>query len=93
MRTLFLPLLFFFALVNCSKSNSDKNSANAAFTPIIAEDEATLNKVSLVNAKTDNTPSSGSNKMDSISRKIIKNGNMRIQVGEIKKRRPSSMKF
>lgn len=84
MRTLFLPLLFF-ALVNCSKSNSDKNSANAAFTPIIAEDEATLNKVSLVNAKTDNTPSSGSNKMDSISRKIIKNGNMRIQVGEIKK--------
>ncbi|WP_336959920.1 DUF4349 domain-containing protein [Chryseobacterium contaminans] len=86
MRTLLLPLLFF-AFINCSKSGDDKLSANAALTEIIAEDQAPLNKASLINAKTDDISSNepNKNKTDTISRKIIKNGNMRIQVGEIKK--------
>lgn len=85
MRTLLLPLLFL-AFINCSKSGGDHLSANADLTEII-EEQAPLNKASLINAKTDDASSNepNSNKTDTLSRKIIKNGNMRIQVGEIKK--------
>ncbi|RXM53451.1 MULTISPECIES: DUF4349 domain-containing protein [unclassified Chryseobacterium] len=85
MRTLLLPLLFL-AFINCSKSGGDNLSANADLTEII-EEQAPLNKASLINAKTDDASSNepNSNKTDTLSRKIIKNGNMRIQVGEIKK--------
>lgn len=86
MRTIFL-LLLFLAFINCNKSGGDKRSANAALTEIITEDQAPLNKVSLINAKTDDISSNepNKNKTDTLSRKIIKNGNMRVQVGEIKK--------
>lgn len=85
MRTLLLPLLFL-AFITCSKSGGDNLSANADLTEII-EEQAPLNKASLINAKTDDASSNepNSNKTDTLSRKIIKNGNMRIQVGEIKK--------
>ncbi|AZB07930.1 DUF4349 domain-containing protein [Chryseobacterium sp. G0162] len=86
MRTILLPLLFI-AFINCSKSNADKHSVNAALTEIIMEDEAPRPPSSLSEKLLPDNKSSTSAeiKTDTISRKIIKNGNMRIQVGEIKK--------
>ncbi|AZA93341.1 Uncharacterised protein [Chryseobacterium nakagawai] len=89
MRTilLLLPLLFI-VFINCSKSNADKqHSVNAALTEIIMEDEAPRPPSSLSEKLLPDNKSSTSAeiKTDTISRKIIKNGNMRIQVGEIKK--------
>ncbi|WP_250253173.1 DUF4349 domain-containing protein [Chryseobacterium sp. Marseille-Q3244] len=86
MRTILLPLLFI-AFISCSKSNADKHSVNAALTEIIMEDEAPRPPSSLSEKLLPDNKSSTSAeiKTDTISRKIIKNGNMRIQVGEIKK--------
>lgn len=87
MRTILLPLLFI-VFINCSKSNADKqHSVNAALTEIIMEDEAPRPPSSLSEKLLPDNKSSTSAeiKTDTISRKIIKNGNMRIQVGEIKK--------
>lgn len=83
MRKLFLPLLII--LVNCSKSQNEIQSADASVEEIIMEDKAPVNKSLLINAKTDDPSSPAAGKADTLSRKIIKNGNMRVQVGEIKK--------
>ncbi|MCQ9638406.1 DUF4349 domain-containing protein [Chryseobacterium sp. WG14] len=91
MRTLFLPL-FFLVFMNCSKSNADKQAVNADLMEVISEDKivsdvaippppapAEISKASAV------TSTSIPKKTDTISRKVIKNGDMRIQVGDIKK--------
>ncbi|AZA83009.1 DUF4349 domain-containing protein [Chryseobacterium lactis] len=85
MRTLLLPL-FFITLINCSKSGGEKYSADAAVSEIITEDKALPPPSSISEKLADNKASPNSEmKTDTISRKIIKNGDMRIQVGEIKK--------
>ncbi len=87
MRTLFLPLLFL-AFINCSKSGIETRSANADLAEMVTEEApplpSSISEKLLPDAKT--TGSSPEVKTtDTLSRKIIKNGNMRIQVGEIKK--------
>lgn len=83
MRTLLLPLLFF-TFINCSKSG-DKHSVNADLVEMINEEPSPPNSISEKLLTDDKSSTSTEIKADSISRKIIKNGNMRIQVGEIKK--------
>lgn len=90
MRSILL-LLFFITLIQCSKSGDDKLSANAALTEIITENKSpapiapsSVSEKLLPDHKSA-TISSPKTKKDTISRKIIKNGDMRIQVGDIKK--------
>ncbi|MBL3546121.1 MULTISPECIES: DUF4349 domain-containing protein [Chryseobacterium] len=89
MRTLLLPL-FFIILINCSKSNADKQAVSVDLMEVIPEDKvssapppppppAEISKASAL------TSTGIPKKIDTISRKVIKNGDMRIQVGDIKK--------
>lgn len=89
MRTLLLPL-FFIILINCSKSNADKQAVSVDLMEVIPEDKvssapppppppAEISKASAL------TSTGIPKKTDTISRKVIKNGDMRIQVGDIKK--------
>ncbi|PIF45153.1 uncharacterized protein DUF4349 [Chryseobacterium sp. 52] len=89
MRKLFLPLFLIVVMVSCKKS--EVQSANAA-VDIISEDKVVdLYQVAppkSISEKLlpDSEPSSASSKKtDTISKKVIKNGDMRIQVGDIKK--------
>lgn len=94
MKNIFLPLFCLF-LFSCSKSELDKNSLNADM--VISKDEAPPLKATSVSNKAPLPPNSISEKVDSgnntsthsstdtISKKVIKNGDMRIQVGDIKK--------
>lgn len=84
MRTILLPLLFF-AFINCSKSAGDKHSVNADLVEMINEEPSPPNSISEKLLPDNQSSTSTEIKTDTISRKIIKNGNMRIQVGEIKK--------
>ncbi|MCJ7935511.1 MAG: DUF4349 domain-containing protein [Chryseobacterium sp.] len=87
MKNLLLPL-FCIILINCSKSGTDKQPLNADLMEV-HEDKAISNtlpspppaEVQKISAKTSHEPK----KTDTISRKIIKNGEMRIQVGDIRK--------
>jgi hypothetical protein len=83
MRTLLLSLLFL-PFIHCSKSGSNKHSVNADLVEIINEEPLPPHSVS-EKSSADATSISTETKTDTISRKIIKNGSMRIQVGEIKK--------
>lgn len=82
MRTL-LPLLCLI-LINCSKQKADQLSLNADLAEIITEDKVASN-TPLPPASVAEEPNTTKPLNDSISRKIIKNGEMRIQVGDIKK--------
>lgn len=82
MRSILLPL-FCLILIHCSKSGDNKYPANAALTEII-EDKAPISEKLLPEASSTTTSSFQAQK-DTIARKIIKNGDMRIQVGDIKK--------
>lgn len=86
MRTILLPLLCLI-LINCSKQKADKLSVNADLAEIITEDKVAGNipPPPPFAAEEPNNSNITTPLKDSISRKIIKNGNMRIQVGEIKK--------
>ncbi|SDI23437.1 DUF4349 domain-containing protein [Chryseobacterium jejuense] len=83
MRTILLPLLFL-AFINCSKSGGDKHSVNADLVDIINEEPLPPHSVS-EKASSDATSFPTLKGSDTVSRKIIKNGGMRIQVGDIKK--------
>jgi len=91
-------LLFCLILINCNKSESiAKEEVRADLSEIIQEDKvASVNtRVSSyasaapnsVSEKTvsENKNQSSAQRIDTISKKIIKNGDMRIQVGDIKK--------
>lgn len=84
MRTILLPLLCLI-LINCSKQKADKLSVNADLAEIITEDKGTGNIPPPSAAEEPNNSNITAPLKDSISRKIIKNGEMRIQVGDIKK--------
>lgn len=90
MKNLFL-LLFCLSLSNCSKSGSNKHSVNAEIIDIIPESKASssyqIRPPSAISEKLekDTKSSDAPRKTDTISRKIIKNGDMRIQIGDIKK--------
>ncbi|ROI04678.1 MULTISPECIES: DUF4349 domain-containing protein [unclassified Chryseobacterium] len=84
MRNILLPFLFLF-LINCSKS--DKQVANASLLEVIPEEQAPAppSSISEKLLPDDKTSTHSQAKTDTISRKIIKNGDMRIQVSDIKK--------
>lgn len=83
MRTILL-LFLFLAFINCSKSGGD-HSVNADLAEMIIEDKAPP-PPSSISEKTSSgaTSTPGLKQIDTISRKIIKNGEMKIQVGDIK---------
>jgi len=93
MRKLFFPL-FCLILINCSKS---EKLANESPKEIIMQAPTREDKAfalqqappppNSISEKTvsDDSGSSNHQKIDTISKKIIKNGEMRIQVGDIKK--------
>lgn len=94
MKNLFLPL-FCLILINCNKSgvaqneiqadkafisNKEPSPAAAPLPPPMEMEKA------MVSEKTESVSTSPKpNRIDTISRKIIKNGEMSIQVGDIKK--------
>lgn len=85
--------LFCIILTGCNKSeNIAKQEVRADLTEIIQEDKVALSSpvasyASQPSEKTtsENKTSSPTQRIDTISKKIIKNGDMRIQVGDIKK--------
>jgi hypothetical protein len=88
MKKLFLPL-FCLLLIHCKKTESQ--SLNASLVDVVQEDKvanfappSAVSEKLMPDNKFENT-SNSSNKIDTISKKIIKNGDMRIQVGDIKK--------
>jgi hypothetical protein len=87
MKKIFLPL-FCFLVIHCKKTETQ--SLNASLVDIVQEDKMISIDSSAVALEPPNAVSeSGSTispqKIDTISKKIIKNGDMRIQVGDIKK--------
>ncbi|AZA98089.1 DUF4349 domain-containing protein [Chryseobacterium joostei] len=88
MKNLFL-LLFCLSLSNCSKSGSNKHSVNTEIAQ--SKNEAPMAVLEVASApipppmETPAMEHTSPKKTDTISRKIIKNGDMRIQVGDIKK--------
>jgi len=93
-------LLFYLILFNCSKSDN-QHEIKADLVEIIDEDKATSPSMAMmapppppkeeapmsaISDKAENTtPKVSAAKNNSISKKIIKNGEMEIQVGDIKK--------
>jgi hypothetical protein len=89
MKKLIVPLLCLF-LINCNKSkNSSHLELKADLSEIIQEDKiasvAPPNAISEKLLPDNQTSQNKFSKIDTISKKIIKNGDMRIQVGDIKK--------
>lgn len=88
MKNLFL-LLFCLSLSNCSKSGSNKHSVNTEIAQSKNEAPMAILEVASVPIpppmETPAMEPTSPKKTDTISRKIIKNGDMRIQVGDIKK--------
>ncbi|MCE4063761.1 DUF4349 domain-containing protein [Chryseobacterium gleum] len=80
-------------LINCSKSGNDKYEAKADLMEVIPEEKITAlpSPAPVISEKTvsdkneSGTESYTRKKTDTISKKIIKNGDMKIQVGDIKK--------
>ena len=86
MRKLWVPLFCLF-LIQCNKSESSgQHEVKAALTDMVQEDKvvppAAITEKLLPDNKTTRTQPS---KNDTITKKIIKNGEMSIQVGDIKK--------
>lgn len=93
MGKLILPL-FCFVLMNCSKHETDKQALNADLVEVVPQEKAISSSVSpphsvseklLPDENTQQGIQSSKKQTDTISRKVIKNGEMRIQVREIKK--------
>lgn len=80
-------------LINCSKSGNDKYEAKADLMEVVPEEKITAlpSPAPVISEKTvsdkneSGTESYTHKKTDTISKKIIKNGDMKIQVGDIKK--------
>lgn len=80
-------------LINCSKSGNDKYEAKADLMEVVPEEKITAlpSPAPVISEKTvSDKNESGEEiytrkKTDTISKKIIKNGDMKIQVGDIKK--------
>lgn len=83
-------------LINCNKSGVAKQEVKADLMEVIAEDQAPAAAVAvppplavseklLPDENTSNKEVYTPKKTDTISKKIIKNGDMKIQVGDIKK--------
>lgn len=99
MRKLFLPLCILLLMSGCKKSELDvANSSPAADKSIdivkYKEESSQSPHVTPPNAISEKLlpeenettqPSIVPKKIDTIAKKVIKNGNMRIQVGDIKK--------
>ncbi|MBP2616155.1 DUF4349 domain-containing protein [Chryseobacterium jejuense] len=85
MRNILLSL-FCLILIHCSKKEPDKQSVNADLLEIIPETKAP-SPPHIVSEKTESgiTSFPTLKETDTVSRKIIKNGEMKIQVGDIKK--------
>ncbi|AZA55605.1 DUF4349 domain-containing protein [Chryseobacterium sp. G0201] len=85
MRKLLIPL-FCFILIHCKKNETQ--SLNASSIDFIEEDKSSVYQVAppkSISEKLLPEKSDFSRKADTISKKIIKSGEMRIQVGDIKK--------
>ena len=80
-------------LINCNKSGVAKQEVKADLMEVITEDKSyspvspppSLSEKLIPDENKSNKEPSTSKKTDTISRKIIKNGDMKIQVGDIKK--------
>lgn len=98
MKNIIIPL-FCLILFNCSKSNN-QNEVKADLVEIMDEDKASASMdmmapppppkeeepINAISEKAVNTtPNVSATQNNSISKKIIKNGDMEIQVGDIKK--------
>lgn len=94
MIKLFLPLCILLLMSACNKSEME--AANSPAIKIMSEDKvaeevyqvAPPNSISeklLPDENKSPQPSIAPKKLDTIAKKVIKNGNMRIQVGDIKK--------
>jgi hypothetical protein len=101
MRKLFLPLCILLLMSGCKKSELDiansspsvsadkaidivKYKEESSAAPQVAPPNAITEKL-LPDENKSAEPSVASKKIDTISKKVIKNGNMRLQVGDIKK--------
>jgi len=89
MKKLLIPL-FCILLIQCKKNETE--GLNANMIDIVQEDKvASLDAPPPPNAEAEkmmspvSSPQNSSLQINTISKKIIKNGNMRIQVGDIKK--------
>jgi len=86
-------LLSCILLINCSKSGNNKYEAKADLMEVVPEEKITAlpSPAPVISEKTvsgkneSGTESYPHKKTDTISKKIIKNGDMKIQVGDIKK--------
>ncbi|SHF42319.1 DUF4349 domain-containing protein [Chryseobacterium vrystaatense] len=87
MIKLFLPLFIILAITGCKKS--EQAPANASPPIAVAEYEVappnTISEKLLPDENKSIQPSAAPKKMDTIAKKIIKNGTMKLQVGDIKK--------
>lgn len=87
MIKLFLPLFIILAITGCKKS--EQAPANASSPIAVAEYEVappnTISEKLLPDENKSIQPSAAPKKMDTIAKKIIKNGTMKLQVGDIKK--------
>lgn len=82
-------------LINCSQSGGEKQEVKADLMEVITEDKApssaasyspiTISEKTVSDKNGTNTNVYTPKKTDTISKKIIKNGDMKIQVGDIKK--------
>ncbi|QIY90409.1 DUF4349 domain-containing protein [Chryseobacterium gallinarum] len=79
-------------LINCSKSGPAQQEAKADLVDMISEDKVSANvpppssiSEKLLSDEKSTTNSISEHQADTISRKVIKNGEMRIQVSDIKK--------
>ncbi|CAM2825382.1 DUF4349 domain-containing protein [Chryseobacterium flavum] len=84
MGKLILPL-FFLVFINCSNPGADKQPLNADLMEAIASKNELPPPPAEVSKISSTSAIRAQKNTDTISRKIIKNGEMRIQVGEIKK--------
>lgn len=84
-------------LINCSKPSGEKHEAKADLMEVLTEDRApspaaappppplSISEKIVSDENGTNKDVQSSKKTDTISKKIIKNGDMKIQVGDIKK--------
>ena len=93
MKKLFLPLCILLLMTGCKKSEQESSpsvSADKAVTVTSYEMKAPtppkeISQKLLPDEDQSSQPNVSTKKTDTISKKIIKNGNMTIQVGDIKK--------
>lgn len=88
MIKLFLPLFIILAITGCKKSGQAPANASPPIAVAEYEEVAPPNTISeklLPDENKSIQPSAAPKKMDTIAKKIIKNGTMKLQVGDIKK--------